>query len=218
MSVERLGRPPTQAEILAVRNTIGLDKIVLNGNELSKTTDGVGLDFSAIAKGYGVDMIADILKSKYNINNYMVEIGGEIATNGVNDKGLPWTLAIDKPIMGSTATNREIMTTVTLSGKSMATSGNYRNSLDYDGKTYSHTINPHTAAPVIGGVPSVTVIADTTAVADGWATALTAIAQDDAIKLADQNNIIALFITKDGDNWQIHKSQAFIAFEAQGKN
>lgn len=218
MSVERLQNPPTQAEILAVRNTIGLDKIVLNGNELSKTTDGVGLDFSAIAKGYGVDMIADILKSKYNINNYMVEIGGEIATNGVNDKGLPWTLAIDKPIMGSTATNREIMTTVTLSGKSMATSGNYRNSLDYDGKTYSHTINPHTAAPVIGGVPSVTVIADTTAVADGWATALTAIAQDDAIKLADQNNIIALFITKDGDNWQIHKSQAFIAFEAQGKN
>lgn len=100
----------------------------------------------------------------------------------------------------------------------MATSGNYRNSLDYDGKTYSHTINPHTAAPVIGGVPSVTVIADTTTVADGWATALTAIAQDDAIKLADQNNIIALFITKDGDNWQIHKSQAFIAFEAQGKN
>ena len=88
MSVERLQNPPTQAEILAVRNTIGLDKIVLNGNELSKTTDGVGLDFSAIAKGYGVDMIADILKSKYNINNYMVEIGGEIATNGVNDKGL----------------------------------------------------------------------------------------------------------------------------------
>ena len=218
MSVERLQNPPTESEILAVRDTIGLDKITLNGNELSKTKDGVGLDFSAIAKGYGVDTIADVLKSKYNITNYMVEIGGEIATSGVNDKGLPWTLAIDKPIMGSTTANREIMTTLALSGQSMATSGNYRNSLDYDGKTYSHTINPHTASPVENGVPSVTVIADTTALADGWATALTAIPQDDAIKLADENNIIALFIIKDGDNWQTHKSQAFIAFEQQGKN
>lgn len=218
MSVERLQNPPTDTEILAVRDKIGLDKVVLNGNELSKTVDGVGLDFSAIAKGYGVDAIADVLTSKYNITNYMVEIGGEITTGGVNDKGAPWTLAIDKPIMGSTTTNREIMTTLALSGQSMATSGNYRNLLDYNGKTYSHTINPHTASPVENGAPSVTVIADTTALADGWATALTAIPQDDAIKLADGNDIIALFITKDGNNWQTQKSQAFIAFEQQSKN
>lgn len=213
MSLERLQNPPSEEEIQAVRTKIGLDKVILNDTYLSKTTDGVGLDFSAIAKGYGVDTIADVLNSKYHITNYMVEIGGEIATHGLSNKGLPWTIAVDKPIMGSTIHNREIMTTIALSGQSMATSGNYRNSIDYGGKSYSHTINPHTANPVIGGVPSVTVIAPTTALADGWATALTAIPQEDAITLADKNNIIALFIIKDGDNWQTHKSSAFVAFE-----
>lgn len=213
MSVERLQNPPNETEIQAVRNKIGLDKVILTEDNLSKTTDGVGLDFSAIAKGYGVDTIATVLKSNYNVTNYMVEIGGEIATHGVNSKGLPWTIAIDKPIMGSTVANREIMTTIALSGQSMATSGNYRNSIEYNGKTYSHTINPHTTSPVAGGVPSVTVIAPTTALADGWATALTAIPQEDAIALANNNDIIALFILKDGDNWQTHKSRAFVAFE-----
>ncbi|WP_066802155.1 FAD:protein FMN transferase [Moraxella oblonga] len=211
MSVERLQNPPSEQEIIAVRDKIGLDKVILAKDKLSKTADGVGLDFSAIAKGYGVDVVADVLKSKYQIQNYMVEIGGEVTTLGVNDKGVAWTLAIDKPIMGSTATNREIMTTVSLSGQSMATSGNYRNAFDYNGQTYSHTINPHTAYPVAGGVPSVTVIADTTAIADGWATALTAIPQDDAIRLANDNNIMALFIIKNGESFDIIKSNAYTA-------
>lgn len=211
MSVERLQNPPTEADITAVRDKIGLDKVVLEGDKLSKTVDGVGLDFSAIAKGYGVDVIADVLKSNYQITNYMVEIGGEIATSGVNDKGTAWTLAIDKPIMGSTASTREIMTTISLSGQSIATSGNYRNAFTHNGQTYSHTINPHTAYPVAGGVPSVTVVADTTAMADGWATALTAIPADDAIKLANDNDIMALFIIKNGNNFDIVKSNAYTA-------
>lgn len=211
MNIERLQNPPTPDEITAVRDKIGLDKVVLDGDKLSKMTDGVGLDFSAIAKGYGVDVVADVLKSRYQITNYMVEIGGEVTTLGVNDKGTAWTLAIDKPIMGSTATTREIMTTVILSGQSMATSGNYRNAFEYNGQTYSHTINPNTAHPVAGGVPSVTVIADTTAIADGWATALTAIPQDDAIRLANDNDIMALFIIKNGENFEMIKSNAYTA-------
>lgn len=217
MSVERLQNPPTQAQIEAVRQNIGFEKVVLDGDNLSKTADGVGLDFSAIAKGYGVDAVADVLKSHYRINNYMVEIGGEIATSGVNDKGKAWVLAVDKPIVGSTVAQREIMTTVKLSGQSMATSGNYRNMMEYDGKIYSHTINPHTSSPVVDGVPSVTVVADSTAMADGWATALTAISQNDAIKLAQDKHIKALFIIKDGDGWQMHKTDEFIAFEQASK-
>lgn len=217
MDVARLQNPPSDSEIQAVRDEIGLDKVVLNGQELSKTKDGVGLDFSAIAKGYGVDVIAEVLTSKYHITNYMVEIGGEVATGGVNDKGRPWVLAIDKPVMGSTESNREIMTTVNLSGQSMATSGNYRNSVTYEGKTYSHTIDPRTASPVAEGVPSVTVIAPTTALADGWATALTTIPQNEAIKLAQDNDIMALFIIKEGDDWSVQKSQAFTVFEQQSK-
>ncbi len=217
MSVDRLQHPPTSQEIQAVRDKIGLDKVVLNGQALSKTADGVGLDFSAIAKGYGVDAIAHVLTSQYQIVNYMVEIGGEVVTRGVNDKGSPWTLAIDKPVMGSTVANREIMTTISLSGQGMATSGNYRNSVTYEGRTYSHTINPRTASPVVGGAPSVTVIAETTAMADGWATALTAIPQDQAIRLADDNDIMALFILQEGDGWKMHQSQAFAAFDKQGR-
>lgn len=213
MSVERLQNPPSSDEIQAVRDKIGLDKVVLDGQNLGKTADGVGLDFSAIAKGYGVDTIAHVLKSQYNINNYMVEIGGEIATSGVNDKGSAWVLAVDKPVVGSTVANREIMTTIKLSGQSMATSGNYRKQMEYNGITYSHTINPHTAYPVANGVPSVSVIADTTALADGWATALTAIPQEEAMALATQNGIKALFILKQGDEWQLHKTAEFVAFE-----
>lgn len=212
MSVERLQNPPSNDEIQAVRDTIGLDKITLNGNELSKSTDGVGLDFSAIAKGYGVDVIAQVLHAEYQVKNYMVEIGGEVATLGVNDKGKAWTLAIDKPILDSTVKDRQIMTTINLSGQSIATSGNYRNSLEYNGERYSHTINPHTAHPVAGGVPSVSVIADTTATADGWATALTALPQDQAIALADQAGIMALFIVpkpNTTDEFELIKSQSY---------
>lgn len=196
MNVERLQSPPSPAQISTARAMVGLDKVVLDGQNLSKTTDGVGLDFSAIAKGYGVDVVADVLKSKYNITNYMVEIGGEVATSGVNDKGKAWTLAIDKPIIGSTTTSREIMTTVSLSGQSMATSGNYRNFIEYDGKTYSHTINPNTAHPVQNSFDSVSVIADTTALADGWATALSAVPAEDALAMAEKNALKVIFIRK----------------------
>lgn len=219
MSVERLQNPPTAYEINTIKDKIGLDKVMLNGNELSKTVDGVGLDFSAIAKGYGVDTIADVLKTKYNITNYMVEIGGEIATHGMNDKGTAWTLAIDKPIKGSTVSQREIMTTVNLSGQSMATSGNYRNTLDYNGTTYSHTINPTTAHPVQNGFDSISVIADTTAIADGWATALSAVPADQALQMANDNDIIAIFIGKNPQKeLEIIHSQAYTKhFKKSGK-
>lgn len=196
MSVDRLKNPPSDDEITLAKNAVGLDKIMLNGNSLSKKSDGVGLDFSAIAKGYGVDVIANVLKSNYHISDFMVEIGGEVATLGVNDKGQPWTLAIDKPVLGSTVSQREIMTTVQLSGQSMATSGNYRNTLTYDGQTYSHTISPTTARPVLNSFASVSVISEKTAIADAWATALSAVPATEAIKMADDNHIIAIFIAK----------------------
>lgn len=209
LSVERLQNPPSQSEIIAIKDKIGLDKVVLNGDTLSKTVDGVGLDFSAIAKGYGVDAIATTIKA-FGIHNYMVEIGGEVATGGVNDKGKPWTLAIDKPIQDSTVSNRQVMTTVSLSGQSIATSGNYRNTMIWDGISYSHTIDPSTYRPVANGVPSVTVISDTTSLADGWATALTAVPQDKAIKMAQDNDIKAIFITTtDHKNFELIYTKAY---------
>ncbi|UNU73816.1 FAD:protein FMN transferase [Moraxella nasovis] len=215
MNVERLQSPPSESEINAAKDKIGLDKVILNGNTLTKTTDGVGLDFSAIAKGYGVDAIADVLRSKYHITNYMVEIGGEVATHGHNAKNQPWTLAIDSPIEGSTVQDRNVIATITQNGDGLniATSGNYRNSIEFDGVRYSHSINPHTSHPVADGAPSVTVVHDSVALADGWATALTATSFQQALAIANSNNIKALFIikNKDKDKFELVKSDAYQA-------
>lgn len=212
MSAERLQNPPSDDNINATKDKVGLDKITLNGNQLSKTADGVGLDFSAIAKGYGVDVIAGVLKNDYKINNYMVEIGGEVATSGLNHKGKSWTLAIDAPIMGSTVSTRQIATTVSApSGQPLhiATSGNYRNMLRYGDHMYSHTINPTSAQPVQNSAPSVSVIHHSVALADGWATALSAVPFQEALSMANRQQIQAIFITNDSAPFAITYSDAY---------
>ncbi|USZ14288.1 FAD:protein FMN transferase [Moraxella sp. FZFQ2102] len=216
MSVERLQAPPSSDEITAAKALIGLDKVSLNGNQLSKSVDGVGLDFSAIAKGYAVDVIANTLRDNYGITNYMVEIGGEVATSGSNDKSQPWTLAIDAPVIDSSVSNRSTITTLTQPKDGtlhIATSGGYRNSVEYNGVRYSHTINPNTGNPVAGNAPSVTVLHDTVSLADGWATALTALPYDDALKLANAQNIQAIFVIENASKtgFDIVKTDAIIA-------
>lgn len=111
-------------------------------------------------------------------------------------------LGIDTPVLNSTTKNRETFTTLSQTGDSLhvATSGGYRNSVELNGIRYSHTINPTTAKPVVESAPSVTVIHDSTALADGWATALTAVPYVDALKMANQNHIKALFIINDTDS------------------
>lgn len=196
-SVERLQSPPSTDEIAKAQALIGLDKVVVNGTQIHKTVDGLGLDFSAIAKGYAVDVIAQTLKDGYGITNYMVEIGGEVATLGQNDKGKPWTLAVDAPVIDSSVKTRDTITTLTQpkdGSLHIATSGGYRNSFEYNGIRYSHTINPTTGNPVAGNAPSVTVLHDSVALADGWATALTAMPYADALKLANREGIQALFV------------------------
>lgn len=218
MSVERLQSPPTDDEVNALKNRIGFEKTVLQGNKLHKTHDGVGLDFSAIAKGYGVDVIASVLSEQYKINDYMVEIGGEVATKGKNDKGKPWTIAIDAPILNSSVQDREIFTTISQQENQtlhLATSGGYRNSVEFNGVRYSHTINPSTAKPVVNSAPSVTVMHDSVALADGWATALTAVPYIDALKMANKHNIKAIFIITQADKkgFELVKSDAFVQSE-----
>ncbi len=202
MSVERLQSPPNADEIAKAKAVIGLDKVVVNGQSIQKTVDGVGLDFSAIAKGYAVDVIAQTLKDSYGITNYMVEIGGEVATLGQNDKGKPWTLAVDAPVADSSVKTRDTITTLTQpkdGSLHIATSGNYRNSVEYDGVRYSHTINPVTGNPVAHGAPSVTVLHDSVALADGWATALTAMPYADALATGNREGIQALFIIENSN-------------------
>ncbi|WP_199508093.1 MULTISPECIES: FAD:protein FMN transferase [unclassified Psychrobacter] len=224
MTVERLQSPPSAKEIEAAYQLIGFDNVIEDDKQIYKTKDGVGLDFSAVAKGYGVDVIADVLKNKYNVINYMVEIGGEVSTLGVNAQRQPWQIAIDAPLQDSTVSERETIAAIRQPIKSdnqmhLATSGNYRNSIVFSGERYSHTIDPLTGKPIVGGAPSVTVSAESVGAADAWATALTAMPYPKALETAKKNNIAALFVVpKDGvpmnkaehnaDDWQVVQTEA----------
>ncbi|WP_201556879.1 FAD:protein FMN transferase [Psychrobacter sp. 72-O-c] len=199
MTVERLQSPPSTAEIAQALALVDFGGVVQNDTTIHKTKDGIGLDFSAVAKGYGVDVIANVLKDRYQIRNYMVEIGGEVATSGVSSQQQPWQIAIDAPIEGSTVSARQTIAAIRQpmnNGNQMhlATSGNYRNSIMFDGKRYSHTLDPSTGEPIVGGAPSVTVAADSVAVADAWATALTAMPYSKALATAKQQKLAAMFV------------------------
>ena len=233
MTVERLQSPPSAAEIAQALALVDFEAVVQKDDTIYKTKDGIGLDFSAVAKGYGVDVIADVLKNNYQIRNYMVEIGGEVATSGVSSQQQPLQIAIDAPIEGSTVSERQTMAAIRQpinNGNKMtlATSGNYRNSVVFDGKHYSHTIDPTTGEPIVGGAPSVTVVAESVAHADAWATALTAMPYEQALASAEKHNIAALFIIlADGvdlnaanskEDWQIVETLAMQKLRADKKS
>ena len=234
MTVERLQSPPSALEIAQAKALVDFDSVIQKDDNIYKTKDGVGLDFSAVAKGYGVDVIADVLKNTYQIRNYMVEIGGEVATSGVSAQQQPWQIAIDAPIEGSTVSERQTITAIRQPIKSsnqmhLATSGNYRNSVMFDGMHYSHTIDPTTGKPIAGGAPSVTVAADSVALADAWATALTAMPYKKALNVAKERNIAALFvILADGvkpddsvdsvEDWQVVQTPAMQLLRADKKS
>lgn len=234
MTVERLQSPPSVAEIAQAKALVDFQAVVQQDQTIHKTKDGIGLDFSAVAKGYGVDVIANVLKNNYHIRNYMVEIGGEIATSGVNNQQQPWQIAIDAPIEGSTVSERQTITAIRQPIKTnrqmyIATSGNYRNSVIFDGKHYSHTIDPTTGEPIAGGAPSVTVAAKSVALADAWATALTAMPYKKALSVAKEKNIAALFvILADGikpddsvdsiEDWQVVQTPAMQLLRADKKS
>ena len=147
------------------------------------------IDLSAIAKGYGVDEIADYLE-RLQLHNYLVEIGGEIRARGVNDKNRPWQIGIEQPVAGSRAVRKIIK----LENMAMATSGDYRNYFEKDGTRYSHTINPRTGHPVTHGLASVTVLHPSTMLADAWATGLLVLGPERGLELARQYGLPAYFI------------------------
>lgn len=154
----------------SLKQFVGYDKISIDSdNRIVKTDSRVQLNTSAIAKGYSCDVVANLLKS-FGIENYMVEIGGEIAAKGVNDKGECWRIGIDKPIDDPTGTKHELQTILDLCDKSLATSGNYRNFYVKNGRKYSHTIDPQSGYPSENDILSASVLADDCMTADAYAT------------------------------------------------
>ena len=138
------------------------------------------LDFSAIAKGYGCDMVARML-DRHDIKNYMVEIGGEVVTLGSNPSKKPWRIGVSRPTEDSLAVaDGELQAVLNVSNAAMATSGNYRNFYYKDGRRYAHTIDPRTGYPVQHELLSATVLAPTCAVADAYATSFMVLGMEKA--------------------------------------
>ena len=163
------GTPPTKAVIDSLRQLTGYEKVKLIGSKVRKQDPRIMLDCSAIAKGYGSDVVAQYLRSR-DVENFMIEIGGEIVVQGNSDKRLPWKIGVTKPTDDSTQTNNELQTVLNVSNTAMATSGNYRRFYYKNGKKYAHTIDPKTGYPVQHNILSATVLANTCAKADAYAT------------------------------------------------
>lgn len=188
---------PTMHAIDSLRQLIGYEKVTLTNGRIKKKDSRMMLDCSAIAKGYACDVIAAYLE-KAGIRNFMVEIGGEIVTRGVNNQRLPWKIGVTKPTDDSLNTNQELQTILNVTNKAMATSGNYRNFYYKNGKKYAHTIDPGTGMPVQHNILSATVLADNCATADAYATAFMVMGLDKAKRILDRHTeLMAYFIYSD---------------------
>ena len=172
---------------------VGYKSIRLSDNKIIKQQPQTMLDCSAIAKGYGCDRVARMLES-YGIEDYMVEIGGEVVAKGKNDKSKQWSIGISKPTEDKSGTINELQEILHISGKSVATSGNYRNYRFEDGRKLSHTIDPRTGYPVAHTLLSATVIANDCATADAYATAFMVMGIDKAMEICKDKGIDAYFI------------------------
>jgi len=196
---------------------VGMDKIRIEGDRVVKDLPGVMLDVNAIAKGYSVDVVAEFLKSK-GCRNFLIEIGGECAAQGVNRSGVVWRVQIDRPVenvaFGSTA-----HAIVRLENRALATSGNYRRFHEIDGKKYGHTIDVKTGYPVMHDLLSATVVADDCMTADAWATVFMASGLEKSKQLLKQHpELDALLIYGDENgNFKVHVTDGMNAVIVNGK-
>ena len=193
------GQLPDGKQVDSLRALVGLSAIHLQGDSITKDKPLAVLDFSAIAKGYGVDKAAEVLRS-HGIKDFMVEIGGEVVAEGINEKGSSWRIGINKPDDDSTSTNTELQDIVALSEGAIATSGNYRRYYISQGRKIAHTINPLTGYPAQQDILSSTVMAPSCAEADGFATAFMVLGMEEARRvLQSQPQLEAYFIYTDDE-------------------
>ena len=187
------GSFPDSMMVDSLLQLIGYEKVSMNEQgEVVKQDERMMLNCSAIAKGYAVDVIANLLKSK-GVKNMMVDIGGEVVVHGKNPKEKKWRIGINKPVDDSLATNQELERIVEITDAAIATSGNYRNFYYNNGKKYAHTIDPSTGYPVQHSLLSATVVANDCMTADAYATAFMVMGVEKALEMAESNPAIEAF-------------------------
>jgi thiamine biosynthesis lipoprotein len=195
---------PSALQIADAKALSGLDKLTLEGVVVTKSIDNLYVDLSTIAKGYGVDAIAELLID-YNLTNFLVEIGGEMRVAGNKLNGDAWRIAIEKPVSES----RTVQKIISVGDNAIATSGDYRNYYEEEGIRYSHLIDPTTGYPIQHNTVSATVVHPSSMTADGLATAMMVLSAKDAQTLAEEQGIALLLILKEGEAFVEYQSPVF---------
>lgn len=194
------GVEPTRQVIDSLKHIVGYQKVKLTPkNYVQKQDPRIMLDCSAIAKGYGCDVVARLLR-KNGINDYMIEIGGEIVTRGFNQKQEPWRIGVNKPTDDSLNTSQELQTVLNVTDIAMATSGNYRNFYYKNGKKYAHTIDPKTGYPVQHTLLSATVLAKDCATADAYATSFMVMGLEKAKEILNRHSELMAYLIYTNDD------------------
>lgn len=210
------GALPDSLQVDSLRQLIGWNRISLKDNKFFREDPRMIIDLSAVAKGFGSDCVAKMFR-KHGINNFMIEIGGEVVTSGVSPKAKAWRIGVNKPQEDSTSTSNELQTILQMNNCAMATSGNYRNFYIDNGRKIAHTIDPKTGYPVQHSILSSTVIAPTCAIADAYATAFMVLGLEKSLQVLDKHpELMAYFIHTDKEgNYQVWKSPGIEALIAQ---
>lgn len=202
---------PDDTDISVALKRVGQSRLLhldVEAGTLAKSDPGVGINLSAIAKGYGIDAIASELRGT-GIEDYMIEIGGDLVASGENEKGEGWRIGIEKPEPEA----HSVQLVVPVGNMGLATSGDYRNFFEQDGVRYSHIIDPTTGRPITHRTTSVTVLAKNAMMADAWATAMLVIGQKDGMAVAEQLNLAVFFVSRaantDGSTYITSQSSAF---------
>jgi len=206
---KRPERKPTPEQLAERQSWVGIDKIHLDMSgktpTLSKAVPQVYIDLSSIAKGFGVDQVADVLEHNH-VQNYMVEIGGEIRAKGKNAENKAWQIAIEKP---NNTGERSVQEVIGLNNMAMATSGDYRIYFEENGQRFAHEIDPKTGYPIQHHLASITVLAPSSMTADGLSTGLFVLGENKALEVAEKENIPVYLIMKTEKGFETKMSSAF---------
>ncbi|PKG38643.1 FAD:protein FMN transferase ApbE [Psychromonas sp. Urea-02u-13] len=200
---KRPNKVPSDEIIASQQKRVGSQYLSIEGNTLFKSIPDLYVDLSSIAKGYGVDVIAEYLQN-IGINDYLVDIGGELRAKGVKPADKQWTLAIERPVAG-----QNVQRLIQIGDNAIATSGDYRNYYEFDGIRYSHTIDPKTGKPIKHKLVSVTVIHASSMMADGLATVITVLGPEAGFEFAQKHNLAVFLLVKQGEGFIEHFTAAF---------
>lgn len=200
---------PTPEQIQRIRDFVGYQLLELDESRkaIRKKHPKLYIDLSAIAKGYSVDRVAEYLMQQ-SVKDFLVEVGGEIRAGGVKPGGAPWRVAIEIP----ESDRRAVEGVVEIGAMAMATSGNYRNYYERDGRRYSHTIDPGTGYPIEHTLASVTVLHESCAIADALATAFMVMGTKQAMEYAVEQGLAVYFIDRAGNEFITAQTEQFKQF------